>query len=943
MSRQITPSLSNAATKAVLDSAVSTVADKGAQPYRADAVTVVNMTRFNRVVSQRLIDLTAVLSESARDRLQSYVNPVHVHRGFLNIGNQRWSYRFPNLKDQRTVARTSRYYHTQDDVLFREIYTTCADFAINCFAHERTRLKKRMIVGRKDEEINNRKVFFISQLLNILYVAFDEYKTSHNKADLLRNLRHILECCQGVVDECEGGEKLWRSGGETVSFPGTLRQISHMLHTTIRQHEQPDLPSPVEATESLIKSLDHFTEASLMMSLAHMLDKSLPMNAVFLLRKLHHVALLAQAGNPLYEIALTPDLIKTLMKRSTVIGRIKPQKRSLADQLYLELFSSVDVNSVKLNEKQMIYMMLCDGAGDIDTPSHNRRELEPLLAAFRSKDHEEQAMLYQLLYFVGSDFKDMSYAVYDFNKIPTDFREASLRQLGLAPFSGLALQTVEGDDHGIDEDTMGELSSRAEKMLQSLDRFIETPVDHVHARLNAFAQWVEKNKSTPVGIVRQLHANPGLTRVLSKYQAHVNNMIVQGKEIEKVLATLRVASSLFKNLSQADINSLSTVLHSILQVAEESINSIATSMRNLDRSSRDSYVNTVIQNTMRRGKRLRSTEQWHDNLVRVNHYSINSQLATLSMHINQLKRALTKAPDEHLAVRIGLFLKGASSLFGMQLALPDRMLTLLQNHAMRELSGQQAVVSMPVKMLDEIKLMLHEVKEGRVGESVEMPKIHTNCDVVNGIEVFLAATLKIYSSNKKSDIGVARAREQINHWMSDIKQQLEQGSDPQKIIGRWLQLLSERVAQRRRRAARPGMSFGVGSFENIVMLMLMPYLDLPDAVRHEAGGYSLPKTVQECTRLISTLRNSKAGGVALKDSLLERLPFAIDANYMKLDEFVFQNQPKSMSDIKRSDTRGVDVTTRIQAGLFAVRDVGKKRKPAVPSAVSTLGALNRSG
>lgn len=903
----------------------------GMHPYTADVITVVNMTKNNLQVIRRLNNVNAALSEGVRDRMAHYLQPMRVRRAFLGLDSERWSYRFPNLKDQSAIARTSRYYHTQNDQRFRELYVTCADFAINCYAHERTRVIKKMKIRRKNDQINNRKVFFIAQLLNMLYVIFDEFKTSANKTILVANLRQVMDMCQGIIDECEGGSKLWRSGGEAVSFPGTLQQISHTIHTTIKEYERPELPSPVEATESLIESLDHFSEASLMMSLSHMLDRHVPMNAVYLLKKMHHIAMLAESGDPLYEVLIEDECRARIMTRCRAISKLADSKRNLADHLYLELFSSITDATAKFNEKQMMYLMLVErDASRFDTPSHNRRELEPLLNAFRSDDAQQQAMLYRLFYFVTSDFRDLSYAVYDYNRIPSEFRQQSIRDLGLAPLSDLPSSVIGGEDtehKSVDaapyKPSIEAISSVAERVLAELNQVVATPVDRVNHRMQAFEKWVRESKEHPVGIVQQLASKPGLSRVLSEYQDGLIDMVACIKQIEKVVATLRVAVMLFKNLGQADINSLSGVIHSVIQVSEQAINQIAAVMRKLSRSGEHSYVNTLIQNTMYKGKRDANTKQWHDNLVRVNHYAMSALINQLAENTNLLKRALTRSPDDHLAVRIGLFVKGVESLFGMQLSLPPQLATLMQNQAIREMSGKEPVVAIPARMLDDIKQLLGRVQVAEPSESAReaadrekgedstaisaLPPRGSTRELINAISRFLEYALRSYDNLKHSSTGKSRARQQIRHWLGELSFTLCPEDTVPDIVAKWFQLMTDRITQRRKKANLPLVTFDIKSFELHAALLLVPHLNLPVNMHRVSDDLLLPSSHQECLCLIERIA---AGGLSKQQikQLSQQLMFVLRADAFNQQTFTAQAWQQMVTPVD---------SPLVQQGLFA--------------------------
>lgn len=685
------------------------------RPYVADALTVVNMTKNNRAVVGQLEVAVAGLSQGVKDKLQHYVRPVHVETSFLNILNQRWSYRFPNLKDQNIIHRTARYYNTSDDRFFREMYVTCADYAIRCHQNEMHRLKKQVKVGRKPAEINNRKILFITQLLNILYVTLSEFKVSNNRQVLINDLRVLLEFCHGVIDQAESGNRLWRNRGEPVSFVGTLRQISHAMSKKLKNLEKPVLPSPVDATKALIKSLDQFAESSLVMSLSHMLSNPVPMNISYLLKKMHYVSQLAQAGSAMYEIVISKSHRRYIQRRCLRIEKKNEARRSYAEQRFLSLFSSVGSDSITYNAEQMIYMMLIEKkSAKLDTPSRNRSELEPLLSAFRSHDDNEQAMLFDLLLFVSCDVRDFSHHVYKVDNIPSEYREKSLRELGLAPLKGLPGVADSGDARDEADDTADSNQSTADqikRMLQSLDQYLKQPVEQLFVPFSRFDSWVVSNKSVPIGIVRQLNERGDLSRVLYKYRDSLNDMLSQIKEVDKVIATLQVALKLFYNLSQADINSLSGVLMAVLQVVETALNRLCRSVKQLNRNTDDSYVSAIVRNTVHHGKRISMTAQWYDNLVRLNHYSTAAQVNKISSDINELKRALTRAPDDQLALRVGLFIRGVTSLFGVSIELPQRLLNMMQQHAIAEVADGDTIVGVPSKLLDEMKLLLRSIKQ----------------------------------------------------------------------------------------------------------------------------------------------------------------------------------------------------------------------------------------
>ncbi|MDF1655837.1 MAG: hypothetical protein P1U34_12065 [Coxiellaceae bacterium] len=869
--------------------------------YSADVLTVVNMTDYNHNIIIRLRNLSASLTEGARDRLLPYLQPVHIKKSFLGLNTQRWTFRGPNIKNQATVARTARYYHTHDDERFREIYVTTADYAINTFQHEQTRFKKKMHFRRKDEEMNNRKVFFVSQLMNMLYVIFDEYKTTGNKEEVIANLRNVLEFAQGVIDEAESGAKIWRSGGEPVSFSGTLQQISDLLHTSIREFQRPELPSPVEATENLIQSLDKFSEAGLVIFLSHLLSNTLPMNAIFLLKKIHHISRLAASGDPLYEVRMSVEQRQLIMRRCELIIRQDESKRSLADQLYVEVFEGVTLETGNFNEQQMFYQLLMEqDETRFDTPARNRRELEPLLNAFRSNDANEQVMLYRLLYFVSSDFRDLSYAVYDFNRIPTEFRQDALRDLGLSPTRDLTAMV--SPDAEVEEkrssepemepaprlDTMGKIRGGAKKVLSELDKMVETPVDHVNQRLKTFEKWIALNKKHAVGIVKLLSKKKGIDRVMEGYRVSLNDMVMRIKQLEKVVATLRVAVSLFKNLGQADINSLSGVVHSIIQVAEESIHAIQQTLDSLSRTGEHSYVNTIIQNTMNNGKRSKATKDWHNNLVRANLYRMSAMMVEMAENINELKRALTRAPDDHLALRIGLFLQGASALFGRQLSLPPRLLTLMQNHAMREVAGAEPVVTIPVKLLDEIKGYLAQVQaQVELEPEPELEMKHyeqkreiprkTTRELINNMSLFFDYALRSYHDFKQSDTGYKRAQDQVRNWLGELSFSIKEDDAVEDVLQRWFALLDKRIEQRRKKSRLPGVKFTLSSFEMHMLLLMSPYIKQPDDALSIDPSLALPQSQRELQTLINRL-GAKGDVKSSQQKLIEqRLMLSLSA------------------------------------------------------------------
>ncbi|MDF1759199.1 MAG: hypothetical protein P1U40_01540 [Coxiellaceae bacterium] len=870
-----------------------------AAAYSADVLTVVNMTDYNRNIISRLRNLSASLTEGARDRLQPYLQPVHIKKSFLGLNTQRWTFRGPNIKNQATVARTARYYHTYDDERFREIYVTTADYAINTFQHEQTRFKKKMKLRRKEGEVNNRKVFFVSQLMNMLFVIFDEYKTTGNKEEIITNLRNVLEFAQGIIDEAGSGAIIWRSGGEPVSFSGTLQQISDLLHKSIKQFQRPELPSPVEATENLIQSLDKFSEASLVVFMSHLLTNTLPMNATYLLKKLHHIAGLAASGDPLYEVRMTAAQCQTIISRCTVIAKQDESKRRLSDQLYLEIFGCITPECTKYNEQQMVYKLLMErDEARFDTPAHNRRELEPLLNAFRSDDNDEQVMLFRLLYFVSSDFRDLSYAVYDFNRIPTEFRQDALRELGLSPTEGIEHKFITEPEAEPTPrlNTVSKMRRGAATVLSKLEKVVETPVDHVNQRLQTFEKWIELNEKYPVGIVKLLSKRKDIDRVMHGYRDSLNDMVMRVKQLEKVVATLRVAVSLFKNLGQADINSLSGVVHSIIQVAEESINAIQKTLNSLSRTGEHSYVNTIIQNTMEKGKRSKLTQAWHNNLVRANLYRMSAMMVDMAENINELKRALTRAPDDHLALRIGLFLQGASALFGHQLALPPRLLTLMQNHAMREISGSEPVVSIPASLLDEIKAYFNEVKEGgepepepefqpryglssrardyqqnevkEVKASDTIPRNSTR-ELINAISVFFDYSLRSYHDFKQSDTGYKRAQQQVRNWLGELSFSIREDDAVEDVLQRWFVLLQQRIQQRQKKSRLPGVKFNLSSFENFMLLLMSPYMDVPEYLMRIDGSITLPRDQRELQTLVNRL-GVKGGVTSTQQKLIEQ-------------------------------------------------------------------------
>ncbi|MDF1796186.1 MAG: hypothetical protein P1U63_06595 [Coxiellaceae bacterium] len=859
-----------------------------AAAYSADVLTVVNMTDYNHNIIRRLGDLSASFSEGARDRLQPYLQPVHIKKTFLGLNTERWTFRGPSLKNQATIARAERYYHTYDDERFRIIFVTIADYAINTFQHERTRLKNKLKFRRKDEEVNNRKVFFVSQLMNMLYVIFDEYKTTNNKDEAILNLKNVLEFSQGIIDEAESGEKIWRTGGEPVSFSGVLQQISDLLHTSIKKFQQPERPSPVKATESLIQILDRFSNASLVIFMSHVLSKPLPMNAIYLLKKIHHISELAKSGDPLYAIRVSTDQYQAIRARCYSIARRVESKRSLSDQLYMELFSEVDDETNNFNEQQMLYMMLFERDPEkFDTPARNRRELEPLLHAFRSEDRDEQAMLYRLLYFVGSDFRDLSYAVFDSNNLPTEFRKQALLDLGLAPTKSISHIMRSHGDKPVEEKNETKFSpsvplssteairSGAKRVLRDLDGYVSDPVNHVNERGKLFDSWIDLSKTHHVGIAKLLSHKKEIQGVLKGYSAGLFKMVVQVKEIEKVVATLRVAVSLFKNLGQADINSLSAVVHSVLQVAERAIAGVRATLELLNRNGEHSYVNTIIQSTIKNGVRTKATEAWHDNLVRTQFYRMSAKLATIASNINHLKRALTQAPDEHIAVRINLFLKGVADLFDSPTVLSPHLLSMIQGHAMREISGSEPVVTIPAKLLDEIKDYLEQVQDETELEPEKEPDIkryeekndviesdksvmptgeipkNTTRELINNMSLFFDYAVRSYHDFKQSDTGYKRAQEQVRNWLGELSFSIKEEDTIDDVLQRCFKLLDQRIQQRRKKSRLPGVKFNLSSFEIHMLLLMSPYIKQPDYMLQIDQSITLPQSQRELQALIN--------------------------------------------------------------------------------------------
>lgn len=930
MTRNIATSVVESAGRGAVSAAASTAVRRAlegdARPAEIalaeDVRTVVNMTSNIRRAHRQLQIFAAGLSPRVKTRLEAYFSPIEVRKAFLGMNSERWVFRIPNLADRSRLPDAARFYRIDENADFREFYLTCADYCTRTYEHEKTRVKKKLRLRRKWEQLNNRKIFVISQMMLVLSVVFTEYQSSQNKAELVTNLRHILGFCQGMIDQCESGVSVWRSGGEAVSFPGTLQQIVRKLHRAIRHYETPKIAPPAEACEALIRSLDLYADSSLVIVLSHMLAKPVPMNTVYLLKKMHHVLKLGAGGDRLYEIVMTEKSRAAILAKKSDIAAKPLIERTVAERVYLEVFANVTIATARYDEKQALYQfLLVADAKEFDTPSKNRREFEPLLSVFRSGDIDEQAMLFKLLLFCSTDFRNLSFAVFDYNRIPTEYGDQTLIDLGLAPFATTPLPaTTAGVDVDLDakpdepdeevveidvrspvlrsQSSMAHLRAEAGRVLDRLNELSGSPVEDMQAILNEFSNWAELNKQHKVGIVKILSEKIRIPKILGDYSTNLNQVLFMIKQIEKVSATLRVAVSLFKNLSQADINSLSSVVHAILQVGEDSLLKIDQVMRLIDRGSEHSIVNTIIQNTVRSGRRDKVTDGWHDNIVRTSIYHPSAMIMQVNTDMRHLKSALTKVPADHLAVRIGLFLQGASSLLGVKLNLPSSLLTLMQTQAMREISAGKPVIAIPAEMLDRIRHFMTRVQhyrderrlsrqdslgrildegtaaidparvlpgvqpQARPGELVrrladtdrELARLRTVVSrpdtLVAAVSTLLYDALKIYQETRQSTKGYQRALVQVKSWIAELTLLAKSGRSSQAIVDQFLALFRARVASRQRATRWPGVSFDIHSFEYHVIALLLPHLDLSGRDSVLVRGVVAPDNREEAVNLL---------------------------------------------------------------------------------------------